>query len=168
MRLNIDKEAYFPNLRADLYRVTSLETSVYNCIAHAAGTNDQWWWPEDFEGVTWPDGIPKEETVASFVAAYLTRGYLPCEGPSLEAGFEKIALYVNPDGVPTHAARQLSSGAWTSKLGEWEDIEHLTLEALEDPHGIGLAYGKVALILRRQRASGDISERVVNSPISST
>jgi hypothetical protein len=66
----------------------------------------------------------------------------------MEAGFEKIAIYVDGDGVPTHAARQLSDGAWTSKLGEWEDIRHLTLEAMEDD-GLGLGYGKVSLILKR-------------------
>lgn len=153
MTLAIDKEAYFPNLKSGVYRVTSAETSAYNCIAHAAGTADQWWWPEDQDGVTWPDGAPKEETLAAFVAAYSTRGYEPCEGPSLEAAFEKVALYVDPDGIPTHAARQLPSGSWTSKLGDWEDIEHATLEALEDPHGVGLAYGKVAMILKRPHGS---------------
>jgi hypothetical protein len=35
-------------------------------------------------------------------------------------------------------------GEWTSKLGNWEDIEHKTLAALE-----GEFYGKVVQILKR-------------------
>lgn len=71
----------------------------------------------------------------------------------LEAGIEKIAIYVDANGVPTHAARQLADGTWTSKLGEWEDIQHKTLEAMEDSRGLGLGYGKVKLILKRQAAT---------------
>jgi Asp-tRNA(Asn)/Glu-tRNA(Gln) amidotransferase B subunit len=57
---------------------------------------------------------------------------------------EKIALFVGLDKEVTHAARQLPSGAWTSKLGDWEDIEHKTLSGLESA-----CYGRVARILRR-------------------
>ena len=38
----------------------------------------------------------------------------------------------------THIARQLPNGRWTSKFGNWEDIEHTTLAAL-DGHFIGAA-----------------------------
>jgi hypothetical protein len=62
----------------------------------------------------------------------------------VEPGFEKVALIVDARGVPTHAARQLPTGRWTSNLGAWEDIEH-ELHALE-----GHAYGIVALLLTRQ------------------
>jgi hypothetical protein len=56
-------------------------------------------------------------------------------------------LFVDARGVPTHAARLLPSGLWTSKLGEWEDIEH-DLHALE-----GDVYGTVALLLKRPCAT---------------
>jgi hypothetical protein len=52
-------------------------------------------------------------------------------------------LFADAAGIPTHAARQLTSGAWTSKLGNAADIEH-ELRALE-----GEIYGVVALILKR-------------------
>jgi hypothetical protein len=52
-------------------------------------------------------------------------------------------LFADAASVPTHAARQLRSGAWTSKLGISEDVEH-ELRALE-----GEIYGVVALILTR-------------------
>ena len=46
-----------------------------------------------------------------------------CDNADLEAGFEKIAIY-QLAGVPTHAARQLDDGSWTSKLGALEDVQH--------------------------------------------
>jgi hypothetical protein len=150
--LPIDREAYFPNLQRDQYEVTSNETATYNCIAHAAGKDDNWWWPAPSPAY-WPEGLAREETLESFVLAYTVEGYAVCETQNrgLESGIEKVAVYVDSDGIPTHAARQLVDGNWTSKLGEWEDIQHNTLEAMEDSRDLGLGYGKVALILRRKR-----------------
>jgi hypothetical protein len=65
-----------------------------------------------------------------------------CEDGRLESGFEKIALFAL-EGLPKHAARQLQSGRWTSKLGRLEDIEH-TLDDLT-----GALYGSVALVMKR-------------------
>ena len=56
------------------------------------------------------------------------------------------ALYTDAQGTPTHAARQLESGDWTSKLGKSVDIRHSTLAALG-----GEMYGRVAFLLRRPR-----------------
>jgi hypothetical protein len=150
--LPIEKEAVFPNLRREEYLVTSTETPDYNCIAHAAGFDDNWWWP-DGPPSYWPEGVKLEETLEIFAAAYADVGFEVCtkQCRDLEEGFEKVAVYVDADNVPTHAARQLANGKWTSKLGEWEDIQHDTLEAMEDADGLGLGYGKVALILRRLR-----------------
>jgi hypothetical protein len=45
----------------------------------------------------------------------------------------------------THAARQLPTGKWTSKLGKAEDIEH------DSPDDVaGGIYGEVVLFMRRQ------------------
>ena len=90
-----------------------------------------------------------EETLASFQVVFEGMGYLECESNALEAGYEKIAIFVDNDGVPTHAARQLQSGAWASKLGDWEDIEHESLSTLESAPLMNSLYGTVALILRR-------------------
>lgn len=102
---------------------------------------------EETEGIFWPDGVPREETIEAFVAAYKTKDYLPCDdmNTDLEPGFEKIVIYVDANNEPTHAARQLQSGAWTSKLGDWEDIEHKTLACVGD--GV---YGTVAKVLKRR------------------
>jgi hypothetical protein len=58
-------------------------------------------------------------------------------------GREKVALYA-VDAVPTHAARQLPNGWWTSKLGPNVDIEHADLSALAD--GV---YGMPAALVYR-------------------
>jgi hypothetical protein len=89
------------------------------------------------------EGVSAELTIAAFIQAYATLGFLPCESSALEDGFEKIALYATPDGEPTHAARQLPTGRWTSKLGRWEDIEH-ELDGL-----VCEMYGAVRQILKR-------------------
>jgi hypothetical protein len=133
----------FPNLTRANHRVVSPAAPDYNCIAWAAECQDRWWWPDPMGTAYWPPGVPREETVTAFEMAYGTLGFAACVDDSLEAGFRKVAIYAKA-GTPTHAARQLSDGRWTSKLGEWEDIEHATLQALE-----GGTYGAVASILRR-------------------
>jgi hypothetical protein len=86
--------------------------------------------------------MPGERTLAAFIQALATVGYAPCPDGSLEPGWEKVALYATDEG-PTHAARQLPSGCWTSKLGPDDDIEH-ALEGLCSP-----LYGSVVQFLRR-------------------
>lgn len=146
-------EAAFPNLRRGEYRKTSENTVAYNCIAHAAEVNDWWWWPTEGPGIFWPPEVPQEETVDSFIQAYAVMGYHVCSSQNREPelGFQKIALYVDEDGVPTHAARQLATGEWTSKLGRAEDIAHRTLEALESGVDKTLGYGSASLILKRPK-----------------
>lgn len=144
--LDSDKESVFPNLRRDEYHVTSEEDFIYNCIAYAADHKDAWWWPDEGDGIEWPQDVPKEETLEAFVLTYRTLGYELCGNTELEADFEKVAIYVDSKGVPTHAAKQLPSGRWTSKLGDWEDIEHDSLDAL-----CGDQYGSVVQVLKRPR-----------------
>jgi hypothetical protein len=134
--------AALPRLTADNYRVSSPATWEYNCDAWGAGVTDAWWWP--LPGRYWPSGVPREETVDAFVAAFATVGYGPLTGQEPEPGVERIALYTR-GGVPLHVARQLSSGWWTSKLGPSVDIEHATAEAVG-----GGEYGEVVLILDRK------------------
>lgn len=137
-------EDAFPGLTPGSYDVTSPRTRRYNCIAWAAGDTGNWWWPsllvdEEF----WPSGVAREETLDAFRQAFAAIGYQRCPDQNQEAGFEKIALFVDNAGIPKHAARQQSSGRWTSKLGVLEDIEH----ALEDLQGV--EYGSVVLIMKR-------------------
>src|SRR5947207_11785370 len=117
-------EKLFPYLVDDSYNITSQQTPSYNCIAWAAGDTARWWWPAG--PYYWPSLVPREVTVRAFVAAFGSLGYQLANSGEREEGFEKVALYVGPAGRPTHAARQLASGAWTSKLGRLEDVEHGT------------------------------------------
>ena len=74
--------------------------------------------------VYWPLGVRREVTIAAFVEAFQSLGYETCTEGNLENGVIKVALFADEAGKPTHAARQLPDGCWTSKLGELEDIEH--------------------------------------------
>ena len=135
-------EPFFPQLQSTGYSITSPATPVYNCIAWAAGVTDDWWWPDPMGVSAWPLTVPRMETMEAFLMAFESLGYSRCDDAALEPGFEKVALYAL-DGVPTHAARQLPSGRWTSKCGELEDIEHM-LDGLT-----GTWYGTVAHFLKR-------------------
>ena len=145
-------ESEFPHLRGGNYQVTSPRTRTYNCIAWAAGDTTEWWWPDepdDPQSAHWPAGVPRVETLVAFRQAFTTLGYVACDGEELELGFEKIALFTDAEGVPRHAARQLPSGRWTSKLGPMEDIEH-TLHDLT-----GTVYGSVVLVMKRPEGTDE-------------
>ena len=89
--------------------------------------------------------------------AFQVFGFEECKNPALEPGWEKIALFASAASEPTHAARQLPDGRWTSKLGTLEDIMHPELE-----HVSGSAYGSPAVILRRRTASLEAASGEVN------
>lgn len=142
--MSAELESCFSNLHPSSYRITSERTPLYNCIAFAAGEAHRWWWPI---GAYWPKQSPREETIDSFILAFRSLGYSPCDDGVLEEGFEKLAIYADEDETPTHMARQLPSGMWISKCGQLEDIEHETLEALS---GFGSReYGAVIKFLKR-------------------
>jgi hypothetical protein len=137
----------FPNLTGESSEVTSPATRRYNCIAWAAGEEFRWWWPDPMGVGYWPLSVPRQVTLQAFVAAFETLGYERCDGPGIETGMEKIAIFGLRDftgsTVPTHAARQLESGAWTSKLGSLEDIRHETLDLVGGPlYGIAVVHMK--------------------------
>jgi hypothetical protein len=138
-------ENLFPDLVRTGYRVTSSPDPLYNCIAWAAGRTTEWWWPSPDPFDYWPPGIVRERTLAAFIQAFATLGYSPCPDGSLEPGWEKVVIYATDEG-PSHAARQLPDGSWTSKLGPDDDIEH-AVEGLCGP-----AYGTVVQFLRRPRS----------------
>ena len=148
-------EELFPGLLKGNYRFTSPKDTHYNCIAWAAGDTEKWWWPgpkvnEEY----WPPGVTREVSLTVFREVFASLGYQVCQEEESELGFEKIALFGDSQGKPTHAARQLPNGRWASKLGRREDLEH----ALHDL--AGTVYGSVVLIMRRPVAlvEGKITE----------
>ena len=97
----------------------------------------------------WPPGAGRSVTTQAFLDAYGTLGFKLCFDGTLEPGIEKIAIFgKRPAGqeVPTHAALQLESGEWTSKLGPFEDVRHSPVEAVAGP-----VYGTVICYLARPR-----------------
>lgn len=134
-----------------MYRVTSREEPRYNCIAWSVGDNTRWWWPNRYG--FWPiqhTGV----SVQTFVQMYAIFSYSTCPGDKFEPYFEKVALYTL-NGVPTHAARELDTGEWTSKLGGLQDIAHTTpsdippeIESRGQMHNI--EYGSATLYFRRR------------------
>lgn len=134
----------FPSLTD--FTVTSPPSRRYNCVAWAAGIHDDWWWPN---GVNyWPSDAPLEASLLAFMAVFAALGYDTCDDGALEEGAEKVAIYALSNGRATHAARQLPSGRWTSKLGGEEDIEHASPAELE-----GVEYGAVVQYIRRTISS---------------
>ena len=134
----------FPRLTTDNHRITSPATTEYNCIAWSAGDIDRWWQP----GVYWP--VPCESYgLEALELAFRSLGYQPCSDSNHEPGFEKVAFYT-AGPFYTHAARQLPSGKWTSKLGKLEDIEHDTPDDVAEGD-----YGKVASFMRRPLPQND-------------
>lgn len=139
-----DLEACFPHLVGTNYQVTSPETPNYNCIAWAARDELHWWQPDPFYQYFWPEGVARSYELAAYLEAFSRLGYEPCGNADLEDGFEKVAVYRGRDGFPSHMARQLLDGRWTSKLGTSFDIVHSGVGDVE-----GKDYGQVWCVLRR-------------------
>lgn len=138
-------EAAFPALIGTSYSEESEATDIYNCIAFALGDVSQWWWPYRGFGIYWPPGFPFSDSVDVLIRIFEVHGYSTCDGPRHQAGYEKVAIY-SRDGHFKHAVRQLRSGRWVSKLGEWQDIEHERVDHVETPK-----YGVAKHFLSRKR-----------------
>jgi hypothetical protein len=139
----IDSNA-FPRLTSTNHRTTSPANTDYNCIAWSAGNITHWWQP----GVYWPAPVaPGDYGIGVLEQLFKALGFEDCAmDTKIEPGFEKVALFGDALYY-THAARQLESGNWTSKLGPAEDIEH------DSPHDVGGGiYGEVVKVMKRSSA----------------
>lgn len=134
----------FPNTIKEPFLLTSPPTTHYNCIAWAYGDDTRWFWPDNQNIYFWPHDVPRVETIEAFIKLFEKIGYSICEDGEHEHEFDKVAVYVN-QGKPTHAARQLQNGMWTSKLGENFDITH-SIKSMSDGF-----YGNVGVFLKRPR-----------------
>lgn len=145
----------FPQLKIEGYAPKSPPEPYYNCIAWATGDTDRYWSPIPRDrgsagdagpcGDYWPLGVAQENTADAWMAALAKVGFEACPSEEVEPGLEKIAIYTDGHGEPTHVARQLPNGCWTSKLGDECDLEHNTLKALE-----GKQYGTACHFMKRQ------------------
>lgn len=132
-------------LKEKKYEVVSPKDSSYNCVAWTIGDKSRKWWPNEHINSFsyWPKNLPNSENLYSFKELYRERGYEECESPDGEEGFEKIAIFANERGMPTHVAHRTGTDMWSSKCDNLQDISH-ELEALE-----GEAYGSVICIMKR-------------------
>jgi hypothetical protein len=138
--------------------ITSPETINYNCFAWAAGELNRWWNPDRMGSDYWPSSVTRQESLQAYLEAYQTIGYEICDRYVFEPGFEKIAIYVDDNGKPIHAARQLPNGQWTSKIGMWEDVEHEFSESLvmEIREKI-VDYGTIATVMKRPLSNSTVA-----------
>ena len=138
-------EELFPSSPGS-FEITSEADDAYNCISWSVNDKRRPWWPWPRSWVYWPPGAPREETVAAFIQMYEILFFVKCECADREDGYDKVAIYANKDG-PTHAARSWKEdSAWSSKLGDENDIAHHTPESIE-----GTEYGRVVQIMKRRR-----------------
>jgi hypothetical protein len=144
----------FPNITEFNSKPTSPATGVYNCIAWAYGRDDGWFEPDPLEQYCWPISR-REYSIDAYKELFSSIGYIHCANASNEDGFLKIALYIDEKGQPTHAARQLEKGKWTSKLGFNIDIEHDSPEVLN-----GKKYGTAKVFMKREIDSCNMKNRI--------
>jgi hypothetical protein len=142
-------EELFPGLRTSRYVITSEPADAPNCIGWALGS-ELYFDPKlggFIGGYYWPDGVLKDDTTAAWIQLFELHGYQQCNTGALEPRTEKIAIYVDEGGEAQHVAKQLPSGAWSSKLGKLEDIEHDTLAAI-----VSYDYGSLFKFMKRPLA----------------
>ncbi|MBI4814770.1 MAG: hypothetical protein HY791_00850 [Deltaproteobacteria bacterium] len=125
---------------------TSPPDQGYNCIAWAACDQERFWWPRPEDEYYWPLEV-RAETREAFVDAFETLGYevFTYLSESWDPKEWEVVAFLQRDEEVRHAARQLPSGRWTSKLGNGMDIDHNIQE-------ITLGYGGIGWMMRRRRA----------------
>jgi hypothetical protein len=132
-----------PRLADKGFEITSQATRDYNCVAWSVEETTQFWWPVDVGGYFWPTDAT-EPLLPDFEQVYADLGYGRCVHLNHECGADQVAIYLTSSGTPTHASRRLENGNWTSKLGDFEDIEH------NDVNGVCCdTYGETVIILCR-------------------
>lgn len=149
----------FPKLSGDPdFRITSPSTNKYNCIAWAHGHSDKWMQPVDNTipknldlVFYWPEDVECNGDIQFLIQTFELKGYQICDKWEHEEGYQKVALYRDPDSSQyTHAAREIVAdkkrcGKWTSKLGKENDIQHGNPYTIE-----GDCYGIVHCIMKRR------------------
>jgi hypothetical protein len=127
----------FPNISNVLSKKTSEKSERYNCIAWAFEDTRKVWWPS--RRTYWPLNILGLTVSSAFESWFKSDGWEECENADFEPGFKKIALY-GLGGQPTHAARQLPTGLWTSKLGQDIDLSHTLNDLIGPQYGAPMKF----------------------------
>jgi len=131
----------FPNLSEEEFQTVGEPSIQYNCIAYAAGDTSKWW--DSIGRRYWPVYATRSDSIESLIEVFAGLGFQQCQDSSVEVGYEKVALYED-QGEWTHAAAQIPTGRWRSKMGEGPVIEHRSPESLS-----GGIYGEATVYMRR-------------------
>jgi hypothetical protein len=137
-----DQRTGFPRLGEE-FEVLAPASVMYNCIGWSLGNTGAWVWPTDGQQ---PAYLP------NFDALYRYYGFRRVKGLEFRRwpGHDKVVLYAvrKSDGSiqPTHAARQMPDGSWSSKLGSLPLIRHLHPNDIAGP-----SYGVPYVIYVRKR-----------------
>ncbi len=121
-----DTKHSFPNIPTKDIKIDGDEDSSYNCIGWAFGDNSRWWWPGG--GVYWPNS--DSPTIHAFDSLLKDTAHgIETSDQKHEDGFVKLALFSRDpeprsESYPTHLARQLEDGEWSSKTGFSYLIRH--------------------------------------------
>lgn len=130
---------HFPNLNFDQhFTFTSAKGDDYNCAAWAVEIIDEWIQFKDENGHL-------DVSLKRYIDYYEKHGFVKCDNQDFEEGWIKIVIYADDKNEFTHVARQLPNGKWTSKLGDWEDIEHESPQVLA-----GKSYGKPTVVMGKK------------------
>ena len=132
----------FPDLDRTRLKITSPKSDRYNCVAYAVGDTETVWEPDSLKYCYWPRNAPRTYTLMSYQSAFESVGFSLTSDAGYIEGFEKIAIF-HKKGSPTHAAKQIADGLWSSKLGRSYDIQH------DLPGMQGDEYGEIALFMQR-------------------
>jgi hypothetical protein len=139
---------FWPNLAQSGFEFKSVETTSYNCVTWVNKIQtDRVDYSHDEEGN--PQIDEYFYSAEPYIKYFKEHGFEICDNSDLEDGFEKIAIYKKNNDFK-HVARQLPNGKWTSKMGDFEDIEHTTLEAVEGYLYKFYTFGKVSFFMKRK------------------
>ena len=131
---------HFPNISDVESKKTSVKTPIYNCIAWAFKDSQRHWWPNQKRSF-WPIDVNGLTDIEAFEQWLKKDGWEETSEDGFEQGFKKIALYIL-NGEPTHAARIIDNGIWTSKLGSDIDLSHSLTELNGPSYGSAMRFFK--------------------------
>jgi hypothetical protein len=125
----------FPNLK-DFNVIDGNFNPRYNCISYEFGDTTTPWWPiKSHKNEYWPTNISQGLYINSFNDLFKLYNYVSCKNDdSFDINHTKIALF-SKNGIPTHACKQKDSISWTSKLGDFQVIEHNLYEIQGETYG---------------------------------
>jgi hypothetical protein len=140
-------DEYWPDLKeGENFHFSSLKKKGFKCIWYALmverGDVDMLWFRDAFE----LDPNKLDHSAKGYADCFHKYfGFEVCNNYKYEEGFVKIVLYQDKNSDFKHVARVLPNDNMTSKMGNYEDIEHYTMDAVS-----GDEYGYPTIIMKKK------------------